>query len=110
MADKSTHPVYLAVPQLGRLRDEVLFGDVWEQPELGHRDRSLVTCAVLAATGKTDELVSHMKRALDNGVTVDELRGLIVQVAFYAGWPSGFAAAKANLDLFTESAEGADRP
>jgi 4-carboxymuconolactone decarboxylase len=85
------------------MRDEALFGDVWQQPELGLRDRSLVTCAVLAATGKTDELVSHMKRAIDNGVTVDELRGLIVQVAFYAGWPSAFSAANANLDLFEQS-------
>ena len=97
------HPVYAAVPQFGRLRDDVLFGDVWEQPELGLRDRSLVTCAILAATGKTDELVSHLKRAVSNGVTVDELRGMIVQVAFYAGWPCAFGAVNANLDLFEGS-------
>ena len=41
--------VYELIPQLGKLRDEVLFGDVWEQPELSKRDRSLVTCSVLAA-------------------------------------------------------------
>lgn len=48
--------VYKAVPQFGRLRDQVLFGDVWKQPELAHRDRVLVTLSVLAATGKLDEL------------------------------------------------------
>ena len=41
--------VYEMIPQLGKLRDEVLFGDVWEQPELSKRDRSLVTCSVLSA-------------------------------------------------------------
>ncbi|MEU6647338.1 carboxymuconolactone decarboxylase family protein [Saccharomonospora sp. NPDC046836] len=100
MNTPSGNPVYTAVPQLGRLRDEVLFGDVWEQPELSARDRSLVTCAVLAARGRSDELRVHLRRAVDNGVTVDELRGLVVQVAFYAGWPYGVGAAQAGLELF----------
>ena len=47
--------VYELIPQLGKLRDEVLFGDVWEQPELSKRDRSLVTCSVLAALYRTPE-------------------------------------------------------
>ena len=93
-------PVYSAVPQLGRLRDDVLFGDVWKQPEMNPRDRSIVTCSVLAALGKTDQLVGHMKRAIDNGVTPDELRGLVVQVAFYAGWPCAVNAGNAGLAIF----------
>ncbi len=92
--------VYEAVPEFGRLRDDVLYADVWNQPELGKRDRSLVTCAVLAALGKNAELENHMKLATENGVTVDELRGLVVQVAFYAGWPCGVNAAKAGMPLF----------
>ncbi len=98
---KSANPAYAAVPQLGRLRDEVLFGDVWQQPELGPRDRSLVTCAILAALGRGEELAVHMARAIDNGVTADELRGMVVQVALYAGWPCGVGAAKAGLPVFT---------
>ena len=82
MADKPTRTPYEVVPQLGKLRDEVLFGDVWEQPELSKRDRSLVTVAVLAAMYRTDELRGHMRRALDNGVTEDEVRGLITHLAF----------------------------
>ena len=100
----STNPVYAAVPQLGRLREEVLFGDVWQQPEMGVRDRSIVTCSVLAALGRTEELKVHLRRAIDNGVTVDELRGLIVQVAMYAGWPSAVGAATAGLSIFEEDA------
>lgn len=92
---------YKAVPQFGRLREEVLFGDVWEQPELSKRDRSLVTCAVLAALGKNLELEHHMARGIQNGLTADELRGLVVQVAFYAGWPCGVNAAKAGMPIFT---------
>jgi 4-carboxymuconolactone decarboxylase len=91
--------VYKAVPQLGRLRDAVLFGDVWKQPEMSGRDRCLVTCAVLAALGRTDELAVHVRRAVDSGVTCDELRGMAVQVAFYAGWPAGIAVGKAALPL-----------
>lgn len=94
--------IYEAVPQFGRLRDEVLFGDVWEQPELSPHDRSLVTCAILAALGKNAELEAHMHRAVNNGVTPDELRGLVVQVAFYAGWPCGVNTAKAALPLLND--------
>lgn len=91
--------IYKAVPQLARLRDEVLFGDVWKQPELSQRDRSVVTCAVLAALGRTEELAVHVQRAVDNGVTKDELRGMAVQLAFYAGWPAGIAIGKAALPI-----------
>jgi hypothetical protein len=64
--------VYNAIPQLGRLREEVLLGDVWKQPELAYRDRILVTCAVLAAGGKLDELKVWMQRGVENGITLDE--------------------------------------
>jgi 4-carboxymuconolactone decarboxylase len=101
MADKKK-TVYELVPQLGKLRDEVLFGDVWEQAELSKRDRSLVTVAVLTALYRTDELRGHMKRALDNGVTQDEIRGLIVHLAFYAGWPTAVNAGRVALEVFED--------
>ncbi|MBN3729547.1 carboxymuconolactone decarboxylase family protein [Burkholderia sp. Tr-20390] len=91
--------VYAAVPQLARIREQVLLGDVWQQPEMSFRDRILVTCSVLAATGKLDELKIWMRRGVDNGITLDELRGLVVQVTFYAGWPAGLCAGKAALPL-----------
>ena len=102
MADKPTRTPYEVVPQLGKLRDEVLFGDVWEQPELSKRDRSLVTVAVLAAMYRTDELRGHMRRALDNGVTEDEVRGLITHIAFYAGWPSAVNAGRVAAEVFDD--------
>ena len=71
--------VYEFIPKLGQLRDDVLFGDVWEHPDLSKRDRSLITVAMLAALYRTDEMRGHMQRALDNGVTETELKGLTTQ-------------------------------
>lgn len=96
--------IYQQVPQLARLREQVLLGDVWKQPELSRRDRILVTCGVLAATGKVDELRNWMGNAVKEGITLDELRGLIVQVTFYAGWPAGLGAGRAALELLEAEA------
>jgi 4-carboxymuconolactone decarboxylase len=91
--------VYDLIPELGRLRDDVLFGEVWEGSELSKRDRSLITVAVLAAQYRTEELRGHMRRALDNGVSPDELKGLITHVAFYSGWPTAVNAGRVALDV-----------
>jgi 4-carboxymuconolactone decarboxylase len=99
-ASSESARVYKNVPQLAKLREEVLLGDVWKQPELSYRDRILVTLGVLAAGGKVDEMKAWMRRGVENGITLDELRGLVVQVTFYAGWPAGLAAGKAAADLF----------
>ena len=102
MTQSSNSAIYNLIPQLGRLRDDVLYGDVWKQPEMNLRDRSIVTCSVLAALGKTEELAHHMRRAIANGVTADELRGLVVQVGFYAGWPCAMNAGKAALPILED--------
>ena len=99
MAEAKKPAVYEFVPRLGKLRDDVLFGDVWEQPELSKRDRSLATVAMLAALYRTEEMQGHMKRALDNGVTETELKGLITQIAFYAGWPCAVNAGRVLIDV-----------
>ena len=97
MTDKKTP--YDLIPQLGKLRDEVLFGDVWEQPELSKRDRSLATVAVLIALYRTQELKGHMERAIENGVTKEELYGLITHLAFYSGWPTAVNAGRVALEV-----------
>src|SRR5215217_6587865 len=74
-------------PALQGYTDTVLFGDVWERPGLSKRDRSLITVATLIALYRTNELPFHLKRALENGVTKDELIEGITHLAFYAGWP-----------------------
>jgi 4-carboxymuconolactone decarboxylase len=61
--------VRATVPKLIEATEKVLFGDIWERPELSKRDRSLITCAVLVATYRPEQLKGHLGRALHNGVT-----------------------------------------
>lgn len=77
---------------LVRLTDDVLFGDVWANPGLSPRDRSLVTVAALVSLYRPEQLGSHLQRALDNGLSKDELVQAITHLAFYAGWPSAMSA------------------
>lgn len=81
-------------PKLAELTDDVLFGDVWERPGLSKRDRSLITVAALIALGRDKQLVGHLRRGLDNGLTRDELAEVITHLSFYAGWPAGMTASE----------------
>ena len=87
-------------PKLVELTDDVLFGDVWARPELSPRDRSLITCAALVAGGNTEQLRSHLARALDNGLTETELKEAITHLAFYAGWPRAMSATTVAKEVF----------
>ncbi len=89
-------------PALADYTDKVLFGDVWERPGLSKRDRSLITVATLVALYRTNELPFHLKRALDNGVSRDELIELITHLAFYAGWPAASSAVTIARRVFEE--------
>src|SRR5438552_248808 len=64
------------------------WGDVWGRPGLDRRTRSCITVALLAALGHERELGIHVRGALRNGVTVDELREVLLQTAVYAGVPA----------------------
>ena len=79
-------------PELVRLTDDVLFGRVWADPGLSPRDRSLVTVAALVSLYRTEQLRSHLRLALDNGLSKDELVAAITHLAFYAGWPTAMSA------------------
>ena len=96
-----------AAGNVGALLDaytkDVLFGDVWLRPGLSPRDRSLITVAALLALYRTNELPFHIKRALDNGVTRDELAELIAHLAFYAGWPTAYTAASIAKRVLEEN-------
>jgi len=79
-------------PKLAELTDRVLFDDVWQRPQLSPRDRSLVTVAALVSLYRLEQLPFHLDRALDNGVTPEELAELVTHLAFYAGWPCAASA------------------
>jgi 4-carboxymuconolactone decarboxylase len=79
-------------PELARITDEVLFDSVWRRTGLSPRDRSLVTIASLISLYRTNELPAHLKLALQNGVTRDEIVEAITHLAFYASWPTAGTA------------------
>ena len=85
----------------------MLFGDVWERPELGQRDRSLITVAALVTNGSTEQLVGHLRRAKQNGLTETELVEAIIHLAFYAGWPRAMSAITVAKRVFAEDKQEA---
>jgi len=91
-------------PALADHTDKVLFGDVWERPGLSPRDRSLITVASLVALYRTNELPFHIGKALDNGVTRDEVIELITHLAFYSGWPTAMTALPIARQIFDSRA------
>jgi 4-carboxymuconolactone decarboxylase len=90
-------------PKLAELTDDVLFGDVWERKGLSKRDRSLITVATLVALYRPEQLRGHLKRALANGVTKEELIELITHLAFYSGWPTAMSAGTIAKEIFDET-------
>ena len=91
------------VPKLAEISDQVIYGDVWERPGLSKRDRSLITVATLLALGREKQLDGHLARALQNGVTKDEISEIITHLAFYAGWPAAMTAAQIAKDVYAKS-------
>ena len=81
-------------PKLAEVSDTVLFGDIWERPELSRRDRSMITVAALIALCRPEQLPFHLGKAIENGVTKEELAEIVTHLAFYAGWPAAATAAR----------------
>jgi 4-carboxymuconolactone decarboxylase len=98
-----SNPAYETVPKLGELAKTMLFGDIWERPELSKRDRSLITVAVLTALYRSDQLRGHIQRALNNGVTKEEISEIITHVCFYSGWPNAMTAATIAKEVFDQN-------
>ena len=89
-------------PKLAELTDDVLYGDIWERPQLSKRDRSLVTVAALIALNRPEQLRSHLIMARRNGVTQDELVEIITHLAFYCGWPNAINAISVAKEVFNK--------
>jgi len=106
MPDQPTaprNPFADIAPALADYTDRVLFGDVWKREGLSPRDRSLVTVSCLVSGYRVNELPFHLKRALENGVTQNELIETITHLAFYAGWPTASSALSIARRVFEET-------
>ena len=78
------------------------FGEIWARPGLGRRTRSCITVAMTVALNRPDELALHLRGALRNGVTVDELREVLLQTAVYCGVPAAHTAFRVAEEILKE--------
>jgi 4-carboxymuconolactone decarboxylase len=81
------------------------WGEVWARPGLDRRTRSCLTVALLAALGRDRELTVHLRGALRNGVTPDELREVLIHTAIYAGVPAANSAFAVAQEVLADEAE-----
>ncbi len=97
-ADDFTLPIQTLVT-------EFAWGDVWGSPELPRKTRSLINLAMISALNRPHELRLHVRGALRNGVTKDEIRGVLTQVAVYCGFPAALDSFRVAREVLKE--EGA---
>lgn len=79
----------------------VAWGDVWSRPGLDRRSRSVAVLSSMIALGHHEEFVMHVHAALRNGLTVDEIREVILQSAIYAGVPAANTAFRLANEIFS---------
>ena len=94
-ADEFSQPMQELVTQY-------CWGDVWNRPGLDRRSRSLLNLGMLAALNRTEELHTHVRGAINNGVTKEEIQEAFLQVAIYCGMPAGLGSFKAARAVFKE--------
>jgi 3-oxoadipate enol-lactonase/4-carboxymuconolactone decarboxylase len=78
------------------------WGDIWSRPGLDRRSRSVAVLSSLIAHGHHEELAMHLRAALRNGLTVDEVREVILQSAIYSGVPAANTAFRIANDVLGE--------
>jgi 4-carboxymuconolactone decarboxylase len=85
-----------------QLVTEFAWGDIWTRPGLDRRSRSMITVAMLCALNRPHELKGHLRGALNNGVTREEIKEILLQVAVYCGFPASIDAHRIAAELFAE--------
>ena len=88
-----------------RLITEVAWGSVWSRPGLNRKTRHLLTIAMLAALGNHEELAMHIRATRNTGVTREEVKEVLLQVAVYAGIPAANAAVAIAKRVYDEMDE-----
>jgi len=79
------------------------WGEIWTRPGLPRQTRSLITVAMLVALNREEELRMHLRAALRNGATQEEIRETLLQSAIYCGVPAANSAFRIAQDIFTEN-------
>ncbi len=90
-------------PQFAHLNDDVLFGEVWNEPALDIKTKCIVTVVSLMASGITDSsLKYHLENAKKNGVSKEEIAAVITHCTMYTGWPKGWAVFRLAKEVWSE--------
>jgi len=90
-------------PAFARFNDDILFGENWNNSDISHKTRCIITVVTLMASGVMDSsLKYHLENAKSAGVTKAEIAAIITHVAFYAGWPKGWAAFRMAKEVWAE--------
>lgn len=96
-------------PEFAHYNDDVLFGENWNNHDIGHKTRCIITVVALMSSGVTDSsLKFHLENAKKAGVTKKEIAAIVTHTAFYAGWPKGWAVFNMAKEVWNEEAEAAD--
>ena len=85
-----------------KLLTEWCWGDTWTRPGLDRKTRSLINLAMLTALNRAPEIKLHVRGAINNGVTVDEIKETLIHATIYCGIPAGLDAFKAANDVLKE--------
>jgi 4-carboxymuconolactone decarboxylase len=78
------------------------WGEVWTRPNLDRRSRSILNIGMIAALNRPEELALHIRGAINNGVTKDEIQECLLQVAVYCGMPAGLGSFKVAREVLKE--------
>ena len=96
-------------PEFAHYNDDVLFGENWNNHDIDHKTRCIITVVALMASGVTDSsLKFHLENAKKAGVTKKEIAAVVTHTAFYAGWPKGWAVFNMAKEVWNEENEAAD--
>ncbi len=85
-----------------KITTEMAWGEIWTRPGLGRRERSMLNLGMLTALNRPNELKLHMRAALTNGVTREEIKEILLQTCIYCGIPAGLDAFKTAVEVFKE--------
>lgn len=96
-------------PEFAHYNDDILFGENWNNRDLDHKTRCLITVVALMSSGITDSsLKYHLENARKAGVTRSEIAAAVTHTAFYAGWPKGWAVFNMAKEVWKEEPDGDD--
>jgi 4-carboxymuconolactone decarboxylase len=101
--DRATQNATDFTSDFQQLITEYAWGSIWTRPGLDRRSRSLITLTALVARGHHEELALHLRAALTNGLTVDEIKETLLQTAIYCGVPAANTAFRIAQDVLEET-------